>query len=288
MSKIAIITDTNSCISIDEAKKLGIYLLPMPFIINEETYFEGVTMSAEDFYEKLINDENISTSQPTPDSVMNIWDEALREADEVVHIPMSSALSGAFQTAVMLSEDYDGKVHVVDAKRISFTMKQTVYDAITLAKQGFDGASIKSKLEEDSKNATIYLTIDTLKFLKKGGRLSPVAAALGTILKIKPILTILDDKIDSFAKSRTLSQAKATMLQATLDDVEKRLGGLGNGNKLAIAVVHNGDENIAREFQTMVQEAFPDYEILLDHLSLSIAAHTGPNVVAIACVQKNF
>ena len=287
MAKVAIVTDTNCCFTIDEARELGIYMIPMPFIINEEIYYEGVTMSDEEFYKNLVGDVTIKTSQPSPSAIMEVWDEALKEADELVHIPMSSSLSGTYQTSMMLAKEYNGKVQIADLRRIAITMKESVYDGLKLAEQGCNALEIKEKLEADSKNATIYLTIENLKYLKRGGRLTPVAAALGTLLKIKPILTIQDSAIDSFAKARTLAQAKSIMLKATLDDVEARLGGKGRDNKLSIAIVHNGCNETAEEYRKVVQDAFPEQEIFIDKLSLSIAAHTGPGVIAIACIQKN-
>ncbi len=287
MSKIAIVTDTNSGMTSTEAEQLGIFLIPMPFIIQEETFFEGVTLSKDEFYRRMSQDENISTSQPSPESIMECWDKALKSYEEVVHIPMSSGLSGSYQTAAMLAQDYHGKVHVVDNKRISETLKESVIDAASLTKEDLSGAEIKNKLEADSGNSTIYLTVDTLHYLKKGGRLTPLAAALGTILKIKPVLTIQGSALDAFAKARTTSQAKSMMVNAVSSDLEKRLGGMSSTNPMKICVVHSNNEVAAKEYQQVVAEAFPCYEVTVAELALSIAAHTGPNVLAVACTQKN-
>ena len=212
--KIAIVTDSNSGITQAQAKELGVYVLPMPFMINDETYFEDITLTQEQFYEELKKDANISTSQPSPESVMNLWEDLLKEYDEIVHIPMSSSLSGSCQTAMMLADEYDGKVHVVDNQRISVTQRQSVLDAFQMAEKGYTGAEIKEKLEATKGDSIIFITVDTLKYLKKGGRITPAAAALGTILRIKPVLIIEGGKLDAFSKARTVKQAKSTMLSA--------------------------------------------------------------------------
>lgn len=287
MSKIAIVTDTNSGITIEEAKENGIFLIPMPFIIDEETYFEGVTLTKEEFYAKMEVDTDISTSQPSPESIMKCWEEALETNDEVIHIPMSSGLSGSYQTAVMLSEDYHGKVHVVDNKRISDTLRKSVHEAVRLSKTAITGEQLKEKLEQDWDNATIYITLNTLQYLKKGGRLTPLAAALGTILKIKPVLTLQGSALDAFAKARTTNQAKTMMINAVAADIERRLGGLGAQNPIQLAVIHSNNEEVAIEYKEMVQEAFPHYPVEIGELSLSIATHTGPGALAIACTRNS-
>lgn len=190
MSRIAVITDSNSGINFEDAKELGIKVLPMPFLIDGKTYFEEISLSQEEFFEKLENDVDISTSQPSPESVMKIWDEALEEADEVVYIPMSSGLSSSCHTALMLADDYDGKVQVVDNQRISVTQRQSVLDAMELAKRGLTAVQIKEKLEKVKFESSIYIMLDTLKYLKKGGRITPAAAAFGSALRLKPVLTI--------------------------------------------------------------------------------------------------
>ncbi len=211
MSKIAIVTDSNSGITQAQAKEMGISVLPMPFMIDEETFYEDITLSQPEFYEKLMTGAAVVTSQPTPESVMNLWDELLKEYDEIVHIPMSSGLSGSCQSAVMLSEDYDGKVQVVNNQRISVTQRQSVLDALELIGRGMNAAEIKDFLEKDKFNSSIYIMLDTLYYLKKGGRITPAAAALGTILKLKPVLQIQGEKLDAFAKARTVSQGKTIM-----------------------------------------------------------------------------
>ena len=208
MGKVAIVTDSNSGITQAEGKKMGIYVLPMPFYINEELFYEDITLTQEEFYEKLAGDADIKTSQPAPGDVMDMWDKALEEYDEVVHIPMSAGLSSSCETAIMLSQDYDGKVQVVNNQRISVTMRQSVLDAKMLAEQGKGAEEIKEILEKEKFESSIYIMVDTLEYLKKGGRITPAAAALGTLLKLKPVLQIQGEKLDAFAKARTVKQAK--------------------------------------------------------------------------------
>ena len=230
MGKIAIVTDSNSGITQSQAKELGIYVLPMPFMINEETFYEDITLSQEAFYEKLSEGAHVITSQPTPDSVMKLWDELLEEYDEIVHIPMSSGLSGSCQSASMLAQQYEGKVQVVNNQRISVTQRQSALDAKKLAEDGKNAAEIKKFLEDDKFSSSIYIMLDTLYYLKKGGRITPAAAALGTILKIKPVLQIQGERLDAFAKARTVTQGKNLMINAIRNDMENRFGGVREEN----------------------------------------------------------
>lgn len=283
MSRIAIVTDSNSGITQSQAKELGISVVPMPFMIDGETYYEEITLTRNDFYEKLATDAEISTSQPSPDSITKMWDELLSEYDEIVHIPMSSGLSGSCQTAYMLSQEYDGKVHVVNNQRISVTQRQSVLDAIKLAGQGKTGSEIKDILEEDKFNSSIYIMVDTLKYLKKGGRITPAAAALGTLLKLKPVLQIQGEKLDAFAKARTVNQAKSMMMNAIKNDIEKRFGA---ENEMILAIAHSQNEEAAMELKEELQALYPDFLIYVDHLSLSVSCHIGPGSLAIACCKK--
>ena len=286
MSKIAIVTDSNSGITQSQAKDLGVRVVPMPFMINEETYYEEITLSRAEFYQKLAENADISTSQPSPESILNIWDELLKKYDEIVHIPMSSGLSGSCQTAMMLAEDYNGKVHVVDNQRISVTMRQSVLDALELAKEGKTGSEIKEILEKDKFNSSIYIMIDTLYYLKKGGRITPAAAALGTLLKLKPVLQIQGEKLDAFAKARTINQAKTIMMTAIKNDIENRFGGVSKENQIYLQIAHTENEAAALQLKEELHEAFPDYPIYVDHLSLSVACHIGPGSLAIACCKR--
>lgn len=287
MSKIAIVTDSNSGITQNQAKELGIYVLPMPFMINGETYFEEITLSQEEFYNKLAQNADISTSQPSPESITQLWDTLLQENDEIVHIPMSSGLSGSCQTAAMLAQDYDGKVHVVNNQRISVTQKQSTFDAMELAKEGKSGSEIKDILEADKFNSSIYIMIDTLYYLKKGGRITPAAAALGTLLRLKPVLQIQGEKLDAFAKARTVAQAKSIMINAIKSDIEKRFGGLTPDNQICLALAHTQNTEAVKVFQKEVQAQFPNYPIVaVDPLSLSVSCHIGPGSLAVTCSKK--
>ena len=222
MSNIAIVTDSNSGILQSEAKELGIFVLPMPFFIDEKLHREEIDLSQEAFYQILSEDGDVSTSQPSPADITDLWDEVLKSYDEIVHIPMSSGLSGSCQTAMMLADDYDGRVHVVDNQRISVTQKLAVFDAVNMVKAGMSAAQIKEKLTEEKLIASIYIMVDTLKYLKKGGRITPAAAMLGTVLKLKPVLTIQGEKLDAYAKVRGQKQAKKTMIEAMKKDMEER------------------------------------------------------------------
>lgn len=285
MSKIAIITDSNSGITQTQAKELGVYVLPTPFMINNETFYEDISLTKEEFYERLGEDETISTSQPSPDDIMKLWDELLQTHDEIVHIPISSGLSGACQTATMLANDYDGRVQVVNNQRISVTLRQSVLDAKVLASQGKNASEIKQILEQDKFNSSIYIMLDTLYYLKKGGRITPAAAAIGTILKLKPVLQIQGEKLDSFAKARTINQAKNIMISAIKADIENRFGGL-NPDGIYLEIAHTNNEAAAQAFAEEVSKEFPGYPIYIDSLSLSVSCHIGPGSLAIACCKR--
>ena len=283
--KIAIVTDSNSGITQAQAKELGIYVLPMPFMINNETYYEDITVTPEEFYRRLAEGADVITSQPTPESVMNLWDELLQDYDEIVHIPMSSGLSGSCQSAIMLAQDYEGKVEVVNNQRISVTQRQSALDALQLSKQGMNAQQIKEFLEQDKFNSSIYIMLDTLYYLKKGGRITPAAAALGTILRLKPVLQIQGDKLDAFAKARTVSQGKSIMINAIRSDMEKRFGGATLDN-IWLQIAYSYDREAALQLKEEVQAQFPGFEIHVDPLSLSVACHIGPGSLAVACCKK--
>ncbi|MCM1124360.1 MAG: DegV family protein [Eubacterium sp.] len=283
--KIAIVTDSNSGITQTQAKERGLYVLPMPFMIDNETFYEDITLTQDEFYRRLAEGANVVTSQPAPDSVMKMWDELLQDYDEIVHIPMSSGLSGSCQSAIMLAEDYDNKVQVVNNQRISVTQRQSALDALQLAERGMDAKQIKDFLEEDKFNSSIYIMLDTLYYLKKGGRITPAAAALGTILKLKPVLQIQGDKLDAFAKARTVSQGKSIMINAIRNDMEKRFGGASSDN-IWLEIAYTYDLNAATQLKEEVQAQFPDFDINMDPLSLSVACHIGPGALAVACCKK--
>ena len=285
--KIAVVTDSNSGITQIQAKEMGITVLPMPFMIDGETYYEDITLTQEQFYRKLKDNSDISTSQPTPDSIMKMWDELLKEYDQIVHIPMSSGLSGSCSTAMMLAgeDEYEGKVFVVDNRRISVTQYQSVKDAQMLAAMGMDGAQIRKRLEETAADSVIFITVDTLKYLKKGGRITPAAAALGTLLRIKPVLIILGEKLDSFAKARTMKQAKTMMMNAIQKELDGRLHDSECRN-CHLAIAHTDNEEAALEFKKEVEERFPNADVYMAPLSLSIACHIGPGSLAVTATRK--
>ena len=284
MSKVAIVTDSNSGITQKRGEELGIYVLPMPFFIDGELYLEDITLSQEQFYEKLGADSEISTSQPSPGDVMDLWDKLLEDYDEIVCIPMSSGLSSTCETALSLAQDYDEKVQVVNNQRISVTQEQSVYDAIKLRDEGKSAAEIRQVLEKEKMQASIYFTVDTLKYLKKGGRITPAAAAIGTVLNLKPVLQIQGEKLDAFAKVRGWKAAKKTMLNAIEKDLTDRFADVKDQMVLGMAYTCSKEE--ADEWKNEIQTRFPDYELVEGSLSLSIACHIGPGAMAITCMKR--
>ena len=282
--RTAIITDSNSGITQSDSEKLGVFVLPMPFMINEETYFEDIDLTQTEFYQRLAVGANISTSQPSPEDVTSLWDKVLKEYDQIVHIPMSRGLSGSCQTAMMLAEDYEGKVFVVNNHRISVTQRQSVLDAKAMAEKGWTAEQIKEKLEATKSDSMIYITVDTLKYLKKGGRITPAAAALGTLLKIKPVLMIDGGKLDAFAKARTMKQAKTIMLTALAHDLENRLGDK-EARHMHLQIAHTENYAAAEELRQELHELYPQAPIRMDPLSLSVACHIGPGSLAVACTK---
>ncbi|MDD6614711.1 MAG: DegV family protein [Lachnospiraceae bacterium] len=287
MSKIAIVTDSNSGITRSQAEKMGVYVLSMPFYINEKMYLEGISLTQEEFYEYLKNKADISTSMPSVGDVTDLWDELLKSHDEILHIPMSSGLSGSCETAMMLAQDYDGKVHVVNNRRISVTQKQSVQDAAALAEAGWSAPEIKKYLEETQYDSTIYITLDTLYYLKKGGRITPAAAALGTLLRLKPVLQIQGEKLDAYAKSRTLKAAKATMLEAIEKDNKERFHGAEDMSDVTISLAYSGtDLTEINTWRDELREKYPHQEMIAEPLSLSVACHIGPGAVAITCTKN--
>lgn len=286
MRKIAIMTDSNSGITQKEGQELGITVLPMPFTIGNQHYFEDINLTQEEFYQKLADDTEIVTSQPIVGDILDVWNRLLEEYDEVVHIPMSSGLSGSCATAVMLADDFDGKVEVVNNQRISVTQRQAVMDAIHLAKIGKSAKEIKETLEATKFDTSIYIMVDTLKYLKKGGRITPAAAAIGTILNLKPVLQIQGEKLDAFAKARNVKQAKRLMMEAMKKDMETRFIEFDKAKTMRIFVAYTFDREPAEEFKNELKAVFPEYEIEVHPLSLSVACHIGPGSLAIACANS--
>ena len=290
LKKIAVMTDSNSGITQKAAKDMGVYVLPMPFMIDEKTYFEDINLTHTQFYDFLENNAAVATSQPSPDSVIAMYQKLLKEYDEIVHIPMSSGLSGTCQTAKMLAseERFAGRVFVVNNQRISVTQKQSVRDALALVQKGYDGAGICEMLEADKFESSIYIMLDTLYYLKKGGRITPAAAALGTLLKLKPVLQIQGDKLDAFAKARTKTQGKTIMMQAIKNDIENRFGGMNETAKdrVLLQVAYTKELEEAQQMKEEITQAFPGFSVDIDPLSLSVACHIGPGALAIACTKK--
>ncbi len=284
MGKVAIVTDSNSGITQDRGKELGIFVLPMPFFIDGELFLEDITLTQEQFYERLGADSDISTSQPSPADVMELWEKILAEYDELVCIPMSSGLSSTCSTATSIAAQYSGRVQVVNNQRISVTQEQSVYDAMTLRDQGKSAQEIKEILEREKFQSSIYITVDTLKYLKKGGRVTPAAAAIGTVLNLKPVLQIQGEKLDAFAKVRGWKAAKKTMLNAIEKDLNERFADVKDDMVLGMAYTCGREE--AREWKQEIMERFPGYEIVEGPLSLSVACHIGPGAMAVTCMKK--
>ena len=280
--KIAAATDSNSGITQDQAKQLGVHVLPMPFIIDGQMYYEGVDLTHEEFFRRMEEGADITTSQPSPGEVTDFWDKLLEEYDAVVYIPMSSGLSGSCQTAMLLAEDYEGKVYVVNNQRISVTQMQSVLDARDLIKKGYAAAQIRNILEETKFDSSIYVTVTTLKYLKKGGRITPAAAMLGTLLQIKPVLTIQGEKLDAFSKARTLKQGQTIMMTALKKDLETRFHD-PEARHTWLEIAYTCSDEMAQEFKETVAEIYPDANICIAPLSLSIACHIGPGCLAVAC-----
>jgi DegV family protein with EDD domain len=286
MSKVAIVTDSNSGITQSQAKDLGINVIPMPFMFgdSDETYYEDINLTREEFFQRLKEGQTVHTSQPSPVDVLKVWDSVLDNGyDQIVYIPMSSGLSGSCQSAMMLSSDYDGRVQVVNNQRISVTQKRSVLDALALADKGWDASKIKARLEKVKFESSIYIMLDTLLYLKRGGRITPAAAAIGTFLKLKPVLQIKGEKLDAFSKARTVQQGKNTMINAMKSDIDKLYGGLQN---VYLYAVHAQCEDAFEPWYQEVKDAFPGGDIAPDRLSLSISCHIGPGALAIACSKK--
>ena len=281
MSKIAIATDSNSGITQAQGKELGIFVLPMPFYINDELFLEDITLSQEQFYQRLEEGADVKTTQPSPGDVTDLWDKILQDYDQIVYIPMSSGLSSSCEAAMMLAQDYEGKVFVVNNQRISVTQRQSVLDAKTMAQAGKSAQEIHDYLERTKFDSDIYITVDTLKYLKKGGRCTPAAAALGAVLGIKPVLRIKGEKLDSFAKVRGWKAAKKSMIDAIRHTMDTDFAGLSGPEQLHIAAAYTGDRAAAEEWLKELEATFPGYPIHMDPLSLSVACHIGPGAQAV-------
>ncbi len=287
--KVCIVTDSNSGIGVKEGKELGIVVIPMPFFIDGETFYEEISLSQERFYELLAQDKDVSTSQPAIGEVTDLWDNLLKEYDQIVHIPMSSGLSMSMQTASSFAseEPYLGKVFVVDNCRISVTQRQSVLDALVLVNKGYNGEQIKDYLEKDKYNSSIYIVVDTLKYLKKGGRVTAAGAMLGSIFGIKPLLTIQGAKLDAFSKPRGMKAAKQKMIDAVKNDIKERFG--NDISKIHMEVAYTCSKDEAIKFLEEVKSIFPGaMDYVMNPLSLSVACHIGPGSLAIALTKDIF
>ena len=285
MRKVAILTDSNSGITQEEAKANGLYVLPTPVYIDDEVFYEGVDLTTETFFKRQAEGADIKTSMPVMGDVIDRWEELLKEYDEVVYIPLSSGFSGSYNAALMLADDYDGKVQVVNNQRISVTMKISVYEAKKMADAGKSAAEIREILERTRFESTIYIMVDTLEYLKKGGRITPAVAAIGSLLKIKPVLQIRGEKLDSFAKARTIKQGKQIMLDAIAKDMTEGWND-PEGEHTIIAMSHTQNQEEIEKFKEEAQQRWPNHDIMIDPLSLVVSGHIGPGALAITCTKK--
>lgn len=287
MQRVAVITDSNSGITQMEAKELGIRVVPMPFFVNEKTYYEDISMTQEEFFRFLEQGADVTTSQPSPETLTDLWKELLKSYEGIVYIPMSSGLSSACGTAMMLSfeDEFEGRVFVVDNQRISVTQRQSVLDAIEMAKKGYSAEQIKDILMREKFESSIYIMVDTLTYLKKGGRVTPAAAAIGTMLRIKPVLQIQGEKLDAYAKVKTLKQAKSTMIKAIRRDLEERFHD-PDGDNFHMEIAYTADDTEAQIFKEELIAEFPGHDIWVAPLSLSVSCHIGPGALAFAISKK--
>ena len=284
MKKIAVVTDSNSGITQKEMKNTkDLFVIPMPFMIGEEEYFEDINLTQEEFYQKLLSNENITTSQPSIGAIVELWESILKDYDEIVHIPMSSALSMSCETAKNFAKQFNGKVQVVDNHAISVTLKESVYDALRLAKKGLYAEEIKKRLEENMNNSSIYIMVSTLKYLKKGGRITPAAAAIGTLLKIKPVLQIQGGKLDQYAKVLNEKTARIKMIEAIKKDLTTRFKDYDKKGQMRLYIAYTNCKDKAEIFAQEIRKEFPTTPLtFVDPLSLSIACHIGDGALAIA------
>lgn len=285
MEKICILTDSNSGITQKEADELGIKVVPMPFYINEKLFYEDIDLNQEQFYVRLKEKCRITTSMPLVGNLTDLWEELLKEYDNIIYIPMSSGLSASCQTAIMLSDEYDGRVTVVDNQRISVTQKQATLEARELANQGLSVSEIYKRLMETKFDSRIYIAVDTLEYLKEGGRLTPAVAAIGTFLRIKPVLNIYGEKLDKFAMARTMKQAKLIMIGAIEKDMKEFFHDEAAQN-VRISIAHTDNYEEACLFREELLERFPNREIWIDPLSLSVSCHIGPGALAVTCSKE--
>lgn len=286
MNDIAVVTDSNSGITQNCAKELDLFVIPMPFTIDGQMFLEDINLSQEEFYKKLGDNSNISTSQPAIGSVIELWESLLKNYGQIIHIPMSSGLSTSYESAAALAREYGGRVFVINNQRISVTQRQSALDARELANAGWNGAQIKDYLESVKYDSSIYIMVDTLKYLKRGGRITPAGAAIGSVLNIKPVLQINGEKLDSYAKARGSKQAGRIMIDAIKKDLSSRFSAFSSPERMWLQIAYSYDEAAAMNFKKEVEEEFSGYDIDLSPLSLSVACHIGPGALALACSRK--
>ena len=286
--KVAVMTDENSGMLREDIDKLGIFMMPMPFFVNGELMYQTETFTHAQFYDELAKGAEVSTSQPSPGDVIDMWNSILGKGyDEIVYIPMTSGLSASCQSAKIFAEDFDGKVQVVDNHRISVTMEQSVMNAIEYVKEGMSAAEVKERLEKEAYDASIYITVENLEYLKRGGRVTAAGAAIGTILSIKPVLTIQGEKLDAFSKERGMKKARHCMVEAIKNDIDTRFKDLRDADKLRLCISYSYvDDATLDSWCQEVNEALPGYDLLIRPLSLSIGCHIGPGALAIAVCRK--
>ena len=288
MKKVGIMTDSHSGISSTEAEKYGIYVLPMPFYIDGEAYLEGVDFSREEFYEKISTGAEVATSQSSPQDTLDMWDDMLKEYDEIVYIPLTSGLSGACMNAMAFAqeEEYEGKVYVVDNARVATPLHQSILDTVSLVNQGLSGAQIKEKLEADRENMAVFLAVDTLEFLKKGGRVTPAVAAIGSVLNIKPVLRIGTGKLDTYEKCRGMKKARKVMIEAMKQEFQTTFKEAYESGDIYLMAASNRSPEETADWVRQVEEAFPEMEVMCDYLTCGITCHTGPGALGIGCACK--
>ena len=285
MKRVGIVTDSHGGISMAEAQQLGVKVVPMPFYFVDDCYYEGVSISREEFFERLNNGESVSTSQPSPEAVMEAWREALTEYEKVLYMPISSGLSGSCNTARMLAmeEEFEGKVFVVDNGRVATPMHRSILDALELIEEGFTAQEVQLMLETAGNKMSIYIAVETLEHLKKGGRITPATAAIGTVLNIKPILKLNTGVLETYRKSRGMKKARQEMLEAMKHDFEVTFKDYADNNEIYLMAASSADDITTKEWVEEIKAYFPGMEVLCDDLSLGICCHTGEGALGIGC-----
>lgn len=289
MKKVRIITDSNSGITQQEAKELDITVFPMPFSVNGKEYLEDITITQEEFYKLLESGTDVKTSQPSQYDLEQLWDNLLSEYEQILYIPMSSGLSGTCESAKRFAEKYGGKVLVVDNKRISVTQKESVFEAIKMLEKNIPADKIKQYLEQSAHLNSVYIMLDVLKYLKKGGRISPSAAAIGDMLKVKPILFSNGMNFEKAAMALSVAQARKKMINLVKQDLENKFKNEYAQGKMTVSVAHTQNQEEALRFKKEIQTLLPELNFrFVAPLSLSVSCHIGPGSLAIAIAVDNY